>query len=85
MVTEVVFPWLQKLCFHGYRRHCSVRELGMHLIVVFPWLKKLCFHGYRSCVSMVTGDIVVSEDEEYNKVKFEKIKSLRTVFQKDGK
>ena len=34
---------------------------------------------------MVTGDIVVSEDEEYNKVKFEKIKSLRTVFQKDGK
>ena len=72
MVTGVVFPWLQKLCFHGYRSCVSM-------------ITMLCFHGYRCCVSMVTGDIVVSEDEEYNKVKFEKIKSLRTVFQKDGK
>ena len=36
-------------------------------------------------VSMVTGDVVVSDDEEYFKVKFDKIKSLRTVFKKDGK
>ena len=33
----------------------------------------------------VAGDVVVSEDEEYNKVNFDKFKSLRTVFQKDGK
>ncbi|KAI0240791.1 Acetyl-CoA acetyltransferase, mitochondrial [Lamellibrachia satsuma] len=30
------------------------------------------------------GDVVVSEDEEYNRVKFEKIKTLRTVFKKEG-
>jgi acetyl-CoA C-acetyltransferase len=35
-------------------------------------------------VSTRKGDIVVSEDEEYKNVKFEKIPTLRPVFQKDG-
>ncbi|CAF1211027.1 unnamed protein product [Adineta steineri] len=30
------------------------------------------------------GDVIVKEDEEYKKVDFEKMKTLRTVFQKDG-
>ena len=33
----------------------------------------------------IVGDVVVTEDEEYHKVNFEKFKSLRTVFQKDGR
>ena len=31
-----------------------------------------------------TGDYIVDKDEEYNKVNFEKLKKLRTVFKKDG-
>ena len=34
---------------------------------------------------MFVGDVVVTEDEEYHKVNFEQFKSLRTVFQKDGR
>ncbi len=35
-------------------------------------------------ISTRKGDIVVSQDEEYKSVKFEKIPTLRPVFQKDG-
>lgn len=35
-------------------------------------------------ISTRKGDIVVSEDEEYKSVKFDKIPKLRPVFQKDG-
>lgn len=31
-----------------------------------------------------TGDVVITEDEEYKKVKVEKIPSLKPVFKKDG-
>ena len=35
--------------------------------------------------SLLTGDPkVISEDEEYKKVNFEKFTSLKSVFQKDG-
>ncbi|CAF4939259.1 unnamed protein product, partial [Rotaria socialis] len=35
-------------------------------------------------VTTKKGEILVKEDEEYKKVDFEKMKTLRTVFQKDG-
>ena len=35
MYLIVVFPWLQKLCFHGYRSCVS-----MVTEVVFPWLQE---------------------------------------------
>lgn len=31
------------------------------------------------------GEVIVKEDEEYKNVKYEKIPTLRPVFQKDGK
>ena len=58
----------------------------MYIVEFFLFIAaSFSMHRYGNCVSMVTGDVVVSEDEEYFKVKFDKIKSLRTVFKKDGK
>lgn len=44
-------------------------------------------HTIASHVSTTTGkpDVVVSEDEEYSKVNFDKVRSLKAAFEKDGK
>ena len=35
-------------------------------------------------ISILGDPVTVTEDEEYKKVNFEKFKTLKTVFQKDG-
>lgn len=51
------------------------------LLITIEWLVYILI----SALSPVSGDPkVVTEDEEYKKVNFEKFASLRAVFQKDG-
>jgi uncharacterized pyridoxamine 5'-phosphate oxidase family protein len=43
------------------------------------------FHKSFNAFLFISGDpITVSEDEEYRKVNFDKVPSLKAVFQKDG-
>lgn len=42
------------------------------------------FFTYTCMFLNFAGEETITEDEEYNKVNFDKVPSLKTVFQKDG-
>ncbi|GAA5822493.1 hypothetical protein JCM10212_002642 [Sporobolomyces blumeae] len=63
-----------KFCLESYRKAAEAWKAGAFANEIAP----------VTIPNARTGDVVISEDEEYKKVKADKVPSLRPVFKKDG-